>query len=620
LKEFKDLTGMKFNHLTVISYADYKNHTRYWLCECDCKDKNRKEIAEPLLVLEYTKSCGCILRKSTEKYKKELEEINKKNGTNIKLKEGVEYVKNSIKITHICTCGKEWDIRPNSILNSSTKSCGLCYTFEDFCKDNNKQDILDRWDYDLNNKNPNEITHATTSKYYFKCPKGIHKSEKIIISDITSNKNNVYCRLCNSFEYWCIENERKNILDRWDYDLNKLKPDEISYGSNKKYYFKCPRGIHKSELKSISRFTGGQEGSIKCNQCNSFAQWGIDNLGEDFLEIYWDYEKNSNINPWEISYGSSKQVYIKCKKKEYHGSYPMQCNNFIKGERCGYCKGDKLVHPKDSFAQYLIDLYGDNALELYWDYINNININPWKILKSSYKSKVYIYCQEKDYHDSYPTFCNCFIRGDRCPYCSNRHGKVHKLDSLGTLHPEVLKIWSDKNKKSSYEYAPFSMQQVYWKCPERKHEEYPRIISNSNKCNFRCPECQYSKGEEVISNYFISKGFIKIDQYDFMRLIDENKYNKNYYIPQKTFEGLLGLGNGLLSYDFYLPKYNLLIEYQGEQHERYIEGFHESYDDFLKQVEHDRRKCEYTYNNNINFLEIWYWDYNKIEEILERII
>ena len=66
-KEFKDLTNMKFNHLTVISLLPDKTNKhgdRYWLCECDCEDKTKKEIAENHLVRGNIKSCGCILKES----------------------------------------------------------------------------------------------------------------------------------------------------------------------------------------------------------------------------------------------------------------------------------------------------------------------------------------------------------------------------------------------------------------------------------------------------------------------------------------------------------------------------------------------------------------------------
>jgi len=126
--------------------------------------------------------------------------------------------------------------------------------------------------------------------------------------------------------------------------------------------------------------------------------------------------------------------------------------------------------------------------------------------------------------------------------------------------------------------------------------------------------------KKKIDEVLIYNNWIKISQQDFEQLIDKEKYNKNYYIPQMKYNGLIGLGNGLLSYDFYIPKLNLLIEFQGEQHERYIKGFHKSYEDFLKQQEHDKRKKEYAIINKYNFLEIWYYDFDRIEEILDRDI
>ena len=67
-----------------------------------------------------------------------------------------------------------------------------------------------------------------------------------------------------------------------------------------------------------------------------------------------------------------------------------------------------------------------------------------------------------------------------------------------------------------------------------------------------------------------------------------------------------------------LPKYNLLIEFQGEQHERCMDIFHATENDFKKQQEHDKRKREYAEEHNIELLEIWYWDYDKIENILSQ--
>lgn len=55
--KFQDLTGQKFNRLTVISKAETKGRTA-WLCQCDCG--NIKIIKAESLKDGSTKSCGCL--------------------------------------------------------------------------------------------------------------------------------------------------------------------------------------------------------------------------------------------------------------------------------------------------------------------------------------------------------------------------------------------------------------------------------------------------------------------------------------------------------------------------------------------------------------------------------
>ena len=226
-----------------------------------------------------------------------------------------------------------------------------------------------------------------------------------------------------------------------------------------------------------------------------------------------------------------------------------------------------------SFQKYNENILGDDFLEKYWDYEKN-NINPDEVGYGSIKTMVWIKCQNKDkpYHESYPVSCLNFSKGAGCPYCNNT--KVHKLDSLGTILPKSIKFWSDKNNKSPYEYSPYSRAVVYWKCHNNKHNDFERRIGDSARYNFCCPQCQNSKGEYVIGEYLI--------------------YNNIKYKSQKSFKSLIGLGGGLLSYDFYLPEYNLLIEYQGEQHEKPVDFFGQkdlgsALENFKKQQEHDRR-------------------------------
>lgn len=358
---------------------------------------------------------------------------------------------------------------------------------------------------------------------YLQCVKedGKYFCNKCATEIFAKNKSNrTKLSKGKSFEQWCLENNRQDALDRWDYELNNCEPNKILYGTNKKYYFKCPRGIHNSELKNISSFTSGQEGSVYCNQCNSFAQWGIDNLGENFLEKYWDYDKNK-VSPWEISCGSSSEkIWVKCQEKDYHGSYKITCNDFSHNHRCSYCSMQK-VHPLDSLGKILED-------------------------------------------------------------------------------KKLLNLWSDKNKKSPYEFSPWSTRKAWWKCPDSKHEGFHREIASSHEKEFRCPECQFSKGEKRIEDYLLNNDYIK----------------GNDYVSQKEFIDLVGVGNKNLSYDFYLPKHNLLIEYQGEFHDG--NGNYYINKNLKKQQEHDRRKKQYAIDNNIKLLEIWYWHFDNIEKILDK--
>ena len=58
----------------------------------------------------------------------------------------------------------------------------------------------------------------------------------------------------------------------------------------------------------------------------------------------------------------------------------------------------------------------------------------------------------------------------------------------------------------------------------------------------------------------------------------------------------------------------MLIEYQGEFHDG--TAWQQTEIDFLRQQEHDKRKRNYALKHNIHLLEIWYWDYDNIEQVL----
>jgi len=183
-----------------------------------------------------------------------------------------------------------------------------------------------------------------------------------------------------------------------------------------------------------------------------------------------------------------------------------------------------------------------------------------------------------------------------CSYCAGK--QVGLSNCLATKNPELAKEWHPtlNGDLTPYNVTVSSNKYAWWKCNECRHE-WKALISNRNGFyKTGCPQCNKSKAEKIIKEMF--------------------NLNHIYHIPQKEFNGLLGLGGRNLSYDFYLPQYNLLIEYQGEFHDESSSLCAKI--KFKYQQEHDRRKRQYAQNNNIDLLEIWYWEFDNIEEILEK--
>lgn len=215
--------------------------------------------------------------------------------------------------------------------------------------------------------------------------------------------------MIQSFYDWCIENDRQDLLDRWDYKLNKKSPKEVSFKISSKIYFKCPHNKHESTgIFLYARFVSGNY-DIPCIGCNSFGQWGIDNIGKDFLEKYWDYDKNQ-IDPMVISKCSHAKIYIKCQHKEYHGSYCIRVYDFTLGnDRCPYCSRRSL-HPYDSLG------YVRPESLVVWSNLNKDT--PFDIAPKSNQHR-WFKCQNNKHKDYKSLVYRANNRNFECPKCHN---------------------------------------------------------------------------------------------------------------------------------------------------------------------------------------------------------
>lgn len=349
----------------------------------------------------------------------------------------------------------------------------------------------------------------------------------------------------------------------------------------------------------------------RCNKCcgkyeNSFAYHIEVELGLDINKV-WDFERNK-INPYHITKASNRKVWIKCQEKEYHSSYEVTCDKFTRGRRCPLCsKKSGKVHAKDSFAQYHIENTDINFIEKYWS-DKNIE-SPWEIAPMSDK-KIWIKCQneeinklnglaKKEYHPDYEIQVKEFTKGGRCGYChpSGKNPKVHIYDSFGYYNFDKVQSWSLNNEISPFRVTKSSNIEYKFICETCK-EEFKKDLSSIYFENSWCSKCVSKyKGEREISRWL--------------------RDNKIFFETQKQYDELLSDKGVCLRYDFYLPDYNLLIEYQGEFHDGNLNGSNRSFYSIETQQEHDRRKRKFANSNNIDLLEIWYYDFKNINNILQ---
>lgn len=106
----------------------------------------------------------------------------------------------------------------------------------------------------------------------------------------------------------------------------------------------------------------------------------------------------------------------------------------------------------------------------------------------------------------------------------------------------------------------------------------------------------------------ISKGEMKISQF-----LDSHNIE---YTREQTFKECVNSNGNLLRFDFYLEKYNLLIEYQGNHHYGPVNKHKRAKRVYESTVIHDAIKDSFAYQNKINLIKIHHKDYKKVEEIL----
>lgn len=198
-----------------------------------------------------------------------------------------------------------------------------------------------------------------------------------------------------------------------------------------------------------------------------------------------------------------------------------------------------------------------------------------------------------------------YKEGHRCFNCTHKqiwnyhaNRNITNISNLKTCFPELLCEWDyELNSKLPEQYSLYSNYSVYWICKKCGYK-YKSVIANRTKGGNGCPLCRETKIEKKVKIILKSNNIL----FNFQKSFLDCMYKKR------------------LRFDFYLFLHNILIETQGRQHYVPIDfagkGSEWANIEFEKNQIRDQIKRDYCKNNGIKLIEIPYWDYDKIEEIL----
>ena len=282
-----------------------------------------------------------------------------------------------------------------------------------------------------------------------------------------------------------------------------------------------------------------------------------------FNESYPTLELLSEYN------GDKKYITVRCKIHDY--IFNTKPNWLKHGQGCQKCyndrRGNSSRRTTESFIENAKKIHGDK-----YDYskVNYVNAS----------TKVCIIC---------PIHGEFWQRPDKhlslkqgCPKCGHIRNAIKKRLGVNEFVSRAKKVHGDKYDYSKVEYINCATK-VCIICPQ--HGEFwqaPYCHLNGNGC----PTCNESHLEKAMKNILLENN-IEFEQ-------------------QKKFEWL-----GRQTLDFYLPKYNIAIECQGEQHFKVVEHFggEKEFQKLLRRDKIKKQKCD------ANNLKLFYVvdDINKIK-------
>lgn len=249
-------------------------------------------------------------------------------------------------------CPKCQEIRKNRKNSKKHKILLPIVKYDDYIKD---------WDYEKNKDyNPNTLTAGSAHKVWWTCSVCGHSWQAAPSRRRLQGFNCPICSLKNvnterikkkgSFAENCPERAKD-----WDYEKNgELLPTQVTAGSNIEVCWKC----HVCGYEWKSMVISHAKAKYSCEKCankeKSFQRFGDKTLAETHpqLAAEWDYEKNGELTPYNITAHLHKRVHWVCHKGHKWTAFVSVRSRLNIG--CPHCKNEwKTSFPEQAIYFYL---------------------------------------------------------------------------------------------------------------------------------------------------------------------------------------------------------------------------------------------------------------------------
>ena len=257
------------------------------------------------------------------------------------------------KIWWKCSKGHEWQVSPNSRI-SQKSGCPYCSNkrvllgFNDLATTN--PEIAKEWHPSRNGKlKPKDVVAGSQKSVWWKCVYG--HEWKTVIANRAKGTNCPYCVGQRAIKGETdLQTLYPEVAAEWHPTKNgNLNPSDVKPMSNQKVWWKCSKG-HEWQAIVGSRVGTKRENCPFCS--NKKVLPGFNDVATTHPELCkeWDFEKNGDLKPSDITYGSTKKVWWKC---QYGHEWQATPNTRSRGSGCPKCSGNGTSLPEQGIAYYL---------------------------------------------------------------------------------------------------------------------------------------------------------------------------------------------------------------------------------------------------------------------------